>query len=518
VVASALAAMVAVPAALVGATPGVSAAAVLGILAVFAGTGTAGVPTPGGAATNSNLDSPEGVAVDGAGNVYIADTHNHEIEKVTPAGVLSVIAGTGTDGPPTAGPATSSDLNNPFGVTVDGAGNVYIADSSNSQIEKVTPAGALSVIAGTGTEGPPTAGPATNSDFGFPTGVAVDGAGNVYIADRGNNEIEKVTPATVAVTVTGSQTVGGTPTFTPTATPPAGITLTGTASCDQLTNGTAITAALPAGSYTIDGSTCSGLALSGTGASNYTIAYTGGAFTVSNPPPVPTLSVGDTAVWEGDAGVTFAYLAVTLSPSSASDVTFNLVTTGSTGGIHRFSVVGGPGTIAAGTTSTTVQIVQIRGDTIQQPDEFVQFAIENTTTPIARGTGTVTVLDDDPPPAGPYLEVSNATVVEPTSGTVVANFMVTVAGPWTVGQTITFDYTTLDATATAPRNYVAHSGTLTVGNKNLYHLIRVVVRGHPADPATKTFSLQLSNPRVGAGQPAVTIMHGTGTGTILGKS
>jgi sugar lactone lactonase YvrE len=191
----ALAAMVAVPAALVGATPGVSAAAVPGILAVFAGTGTAGVPTPGGAATNSNLDSPEGVAVDGAGNVYIADTHNHEIEKVTPAGVLSVIAGTGTDGPPTAGPATSSDLNYPNGVAVDGAGNVYIADTFNNQIEKVTPAGSLSVIAGTGTAGSPIAGPATSSHLHFPNGVAVDGAGNVYIADTNNSEIEKVTPA-----------------------------------------------------------------------------------------------------------------------------------------------------------------------------------------------------------------------------------------------------------------------------------------------------------------------------------
>jgi sugar lactone lactonase YvrE len=131
--------MVAVPAALVGATPGVSAAAVPGILAVFAGTGTAGVPTPGGAATNSNLDSPEGVAVDGAGNVYIADTFNNQIEKVTPAGSLSVIAGTGTAGSPIAGPATNSDFGFPTGVAVDGAGNVYIADRGNNEIEKVTP-------------------------------------------------------------------------------------------------------------------------------------------------------------------------------------------------------------------------------------------------------------------------------------------------------------------------------------------------------------------------------------------
>ena len=140
----------------------VAASPTAAMLSIFAGTGIAGTPTAG-PATSSNLDSPFGVAVDGAGNVYIADANNMVIEKVTPDGTLSVIAGTGTAGAPTAGPATASNLNRPTGVAVDGAGNVYIADFNNNRVEKVTPGGTLTIIAGTGTWGSPTPGPATSS-------------------------------------------------------------------------------------------------------------------------------------------------------------------------------------------------------------------------------------------------------------------------------------------------------------------------------------------------------------------
>jgi sugar lactone lactonase YvrE len=165
-------------------------------LSVSAGSGAFGAPTPGPAA-NSALYIPSGVAVDGAGNIYIADSGNGVVEKVTPAGMLSIVAGTGTNGAPTPGPATSSNLWGPQGVAVDGAGNVYIADSGNSVVEKVTPAGVLSILAGTGTYGAPTPGPATSSELGAPMGLAVDGSGNVYIADYVNNIVEKVTPAGV---------------------------------------------------------------------------------------------------------------------------------------------------------------------------------------------------------------------------------------------------------------------------------------------------------------------------------
>jgi len=116
-------------------------------LSPFAGNGGYGLPTPG-AATSSTLYYPDDVAVDASGDVYIADSLNNEVEKVTPSGQLSVIAGTGSAGTPTAGPATSSRLDDPTGVAVDAAGDVYIADNDNAVVEKVTPSGQLSLFAG----------------------------------------------------------------------------------------------------------------------------------------------------------------------------------------------------------------------------------------------------------------------------------------------------------------------------------------------------------------------------------
>ncbi len=176
---------------------GVVAKVSSGTLSIVAGKVFYGFPTAG-AATNSELGTPSGTAVDGSGNVYVADAANNVIEKVTPGGSLSIFAGTGVSGLPTAGPATGSHLNHPTGVAVDGSGNVYIADSINDVIEKVTPAGTLSIIAGTpGHHAAPTPGPATSSSLYHPAGVAVDGKGNVYIADTGNNEVEKVTLAAI---------------------------------------------------------------------------------------------------------------------------------------------------------------------------------------------------------------------------------------------------------------------------------------------------------------------------------
>src|SRR5664280_1844808 len=248
-----------------------SAYAAAGDLSFVAGNGTPGAATKG-PATSSPLNSPAGVAVDAAGNVYIADTDNNVVEKVTAGGQLSVFAGNGTPGAATKGPATSSPLFYPFGVAVDAAANVYIADTDNNVVEKVTAAGQLSVLAGNGTPGAATEGPATNSPLNYPTGVAVDAAANVYIADYTNSRVEKVTPAaTVPAAPTGLTATPGngsaTLTFTPgsdggaaasfesstdgtawqalpTTGPDADGALTGTVA--GLTNGTAYTVAVRA--------------------------------------------------------------------------------------------------------------------------------------------------------------------------------------------------------------------------------------------------------------------------------
>ena len=178
-----------------------------GVFSVVAGAGSFGHPTPG-TATSSQLWGPDGVAVDSSDNIYIADAGNNRIEKVTTDGTLSVIAGNGDAGTPTPGPATSSRLFQPNGVAVDSSGNVYIADSTDNTIDKVTPGGTLSIIAGNGTTGRVVPGPATSSGLSYPEGVAVDSSNNVYIADHSNYAIEKVTPAGTLSIIAGTGTRG----------------------------------------------------------------------------------------------------------------------------------------------------------------------------------------------------------------------------------------------------------------------------------------------------------------------
>ena len=165
-----------------------------GQLTVAAGTGAGGAATPG-PATSSRLEFPNGVALDSSGNLYIADSLNNQVYEVTPSGTLSVVAGTGTAGAPTPGPATSSKLNNPSGVATDSAGNLYIAEYQGNRVDKINSSGTLSVIAGTGVAGTPTPGPAASSKLHGPDSIAVDSSGNLYIADETNSMVEKVTPA-----------------------------------------------------------------------------------------------------------------------------------------------------------------------------------------------------------------------------------------------------------------------------------------------------------------------------------
>ena len=178
-----------------------------GVLSFVAGTGSPGAPTPG-AALSSSLHNPQGVAVDPAGDVYIADTFNNVIEKVTPSGVLSIVAGTGSAGAPTPGPATSSALSSPSDVAVDSAGNVYIADSGSYDVLRVAPSGTLSIVAGTGSWGTPVPGPASSSALGHPAALAVDSSGDLYIADSGEHMIEQITPSGTLSIVAGSGSYG----------------------------------------------------------------------------------------------------------------------------------------------------------------------------------------------------------------------------------------------------------------------------------------------------------------------
>ena len=184
----------------------VSASGIVTTLAgIAAATGAQGFSGDGGPATAAQLSNPKGLAVDALGNLFIADTGNQRIRKVS-AGIIATVAGGGTFGPgDDGGPATAAQLYNPVGVAVDAAGNLFIAGTSDPRIRKVSAGGVITTVAGTGTPGfGGDGGPATAAWLYEPWGVAVDAAGDLFIADAGNQRIRKVSADGIVSTIAGT--------------------------------------------------------------------------------------------------------------------------------------------------------------------------------------------------------------------------------------------------------------------------------------------------------------------------
>ena len=165
-----------------------------GIISTVAGSGLHAYAGDGGLATSAGLNSPLGLAVDASGNLYIADSGNHVVRIVSPGGIIKTFAGNGALGDSgDGGPAVNAVLANPYGVAVDATGNVYISDSGASRVRVVTPGGVISTIAGTGSAGySGDNGPANVAQVGTVEGIAVDAQGDLYIADQGNNVVRMV--------------------------------------------------------------------------------------------------------------------------------------------------------------------------------------------------------------------------------------------------------------------------------------------------------------------------------------
>jgi sugar lactone lactonase YvrE len=168
----------------------------------FAGNGTYGNLNGTGTAA---IIVPQGAVIDANNNIYLTDSYS-QIRKITPAGVVTTIAGNGSTGSAN-GNGASATFNYPKGLAIDIAGNLYVADQSNHLIRKITPAGDVTTLAGSGSYGAIN-GTGTAASFYYPSGVAVDISGNVFVADRGNNQIRKITPAGVVSTFAGSTTSG----------------------------------------------------------------------------------------------------------------------------------------------------------------------------------------------------------------------------------------------------------------------------------------------------------------------
>lgn len=175
-----------------------------GAVSTFAGSGSQGINTGAVAAASATFKYPCGVAVDGSGNVYVADTYNNMIRKIS-GGMVSIFAGnvSGTAGA-ADGQGTAASFNQPFSVVADAAGNVYVTDRTSAKIRKITSSGLVSTLAGSGTAGYLDATTGTTAQFNAPTGLAIDNTGNLYVADENNNRIRKVTPVGAVTTLSGT--------------------------------------------------------------------------------------------------------------------------------------------------------------------------------------------------------------------------------------------------------------------------------------------------------------------------
>ena len=172
------------------------------VVITLAGLANASGATNGPSST-ARFYQPLDVAADGGGNLYVADTYNHAIRKITPAGAVITLAGVAGASGSANGAGSAARFNMPFDLTVDGAGNVFVADTYNHAIRKITPAGVVATFAGLAGKSGSTNGTASIARFNYPTGVAIDGAGNMYVADQGNHTIRKITPAGVVTTLAG---------------------------------------------------------------------------------------------------------------------------------------------------------------------------------------------------------------------------------------------------------------------------------------------------------------------------
>ncbi len=180
-----------------------------------AGTGQPGLAGDGGPAVRAQFSLPLDLARDAAGNLYVADAGNNRIRKITAEGLMTTVAGSGATGrlqggfSGDGGPATEAELHGPSAIAIGPAGALIVADALNNRVRRIEPNGTIITVAGNGTEGfRGDGGSATDAELDSPSGLAVDAVGNLYIADTNNHRVRKVTPAGIITTVAGAGPTG----------------------------------------------------------------------------------------------------------------------------------------------------------------------------------------------------------------------------------------------------------------------------------------------------------------------
>ncbi|MDF2431193.1 MAG: hypothetical protein JWP44_824 [Mucilaginibacter sp.] len=176
-----------------------------GNVVTLAGDGIAGYKD--GVGTGAEFNTPLGLTIDASGNLYVADELNERIRKITPAGVVTTVAGNGNRQSADGGTAAAS-FSDPSGLVFDSSGNLYITDAGSSRIRKISADGIVSTIAGSGTSTGSADGPGNTATFDGPYGITIDKAGNLFVSDRFNNEIRKITPAGMVSTFAGNTASG----------------------------------------------------------------------------------------------------------------------------------------------------------------------------------------------------------------------------------------------------------------------------------------------------------------------
>ena len=341
-----------------------------GIISTIAGNGSPGFAGDGGPATQAQLDYPAGIALDAAGNLYIADNSNSRVRKVTPGGIISTFAGNGNvSGAVDNVQATTTTVHSPGGIAVDSAGNVYISEGSDARVRKVNSAGVITTVAGqlkktSGFSG--DGGPATAATLAAPIGLAVDRSGNLYIADNSNGRIRKVDAAGIITTYAGINGNSSTPigdggpatsayigTVKDVALDPAGnLLLTSSAGGVERVRKVSAAAGLSANpstlafSFTIGGAAPGSQTVSVT-SSGAAASYTASASTTTGGPwlsvsPTSGATPGNLTVSVNPAGVPGGVYqgAVTVSASGFSPLAFSVTLTVTGAGAPSFTAGG----------------------------------------------------------------------------------------------------------------------------------------------------------------------------------